>query len=124
MTVANWLLGRKHSFCFAFSGFARLLGEANFRIHLAALGAVLCMGIWLRIGAMEWAAIAITVALVLMAEAFNTALELLADAVAPERHPLVGAAKDVAATAVLLSAAGAVGVACFLFLPKLWLRFG
>jgi hypothetical protein len=39
-------------------------------------------------------------------------------------HPLVGAAKDVAATAVLLSAVGAVAVACFLFLRKLRLRFG
>ena len=45
-----------------------------------------------------------------MAEAFNTALESLADAVAPGHHPLVGLAKDVAACAVLLTSVGALAV--------------
>ena len=120
MTVAPWLIGRKQSFGFAFSGFARLLSEANFRIHLAALGFVLALGTWLGLAGVEWALVALSIALVLMAEAFNTALELLADAVAPQRHPLVGAAKDVAASAVLLTALGAVAVAGFVFIPKLW----
>jgi diacylglycerol kinase (ATP) len=99
-----------------------LLEEANFRIHLVGLAVVLALGTWLKLAGTEWACIAISIAFVLMAEAFNTALERLADAVSPQRHPLVGAAKDVAATAVLLSAFGAMAVAGFLLLPKIWLR--
>jgi diacylglycerol kinase (ATP) len=41
------------------------------------------------------------------AEALNTAFEFLADAASPGYHPLVKHAKDVAAGAVLIAAAGA-----------------
>ena len=43
-----------------------------------------------------------------MAELFNTALETLADHLHPERHPVVGAAKDIAAAAVLVASGAAV----------------
>jgi diacylglycerol kinase len=61
---------------------------------------------------LEWALIVFAIASVLAAEAVNTAIERLADALMPERHPLVGAAKDLAAGAVLITAVGAaiVGV--------------
>jgi diacylglycerol kinase (ATP) len=51
------------------------------------------------------------------AEALNTALEFLADAASPEFHPLVGHAKDVAAGAVLISAAGAVVIGLLVLGP-------
>jgi diacylglycerol kinase (ATP) len=41
------------------------------------------------------------------AEAINTAFELLCDVASPEFHPLVEAAKDIAAGAVLICAIGA-----------------
>ena len=122
MAVVKWIDERRQSFGYAFVGFAHLLEEANFRIHLVGLAVVLALGTWLKLAGTEWACIAISIAFVLMAEAFNTALERLADAVSPQRHPLVGAAKDVAATAVLLSAFGAMAFAGFLLLPKIWLR--
>ena len=96
--------------------------EPNFRIHLVALASVTFLGAWLEIGATDWACTLLAAALVLMAEAFNTALESLADAVVPERHPLVGVAKDVAASAVLPTAVGALAVAACIFWPKIWLR--
>ena len=43
-----------------------------------------------------------------MAELFNSALETLIDHVHPEHHPEVGAAKDIAAAAVLLASIAAV----------------
>jgi diacylglycerol kinase (ATP) len=52
-----------------------------------------------------------------IAEGLNTAVEYLADAVTLERHPLIGKAKDVAAGAVLLSAAGATVVGLVVFSP-------
>ena len=45
------------------------------------------------------------------AEALNTALELLCDVASPEFHPLIETAKDVAAGAVLICAAGAMVIA-------------
>ena len=42
----------------------------------------------------------------------------------PEYHPLVARAKDVAAAAVLLSAAGSTIIGILIFLPKLIRIFG
>ena len=55
--------------------------------------------------------------MVWVAEALNTALELLCDAVSPDFHPLVGKAKDVAAGAVLISAMGAATLGFIVFGP-------
>jgi diacylglycerol kinase (ATP) len=54
-----------------------------------------------------------------MAETFNTGLEILAEAITQERHPILKMAKDVAAAAVLIAALGAVIVGGILFLPPL-----
>jgi diacylglycerol kinase (ATP) len=62
--------------------------------------------------------------LVWSAEAFNTALEELADALHPERDPGIGRAKDVAAAAVLIAALGAAVIGMLVFVPHLvdWRR--
>ena len=57
--------------------------------------------------------------LVWVSETFNTGLEILAEAITKERHPILKIAKDVAAAAVLISALGAVVVGCILFIPRL-----
>jgi diacylglycerol kinase len=62
--------------------------------------------------------VVVSISAVWTAEALNTAIECLADAVAPHRHPLVGAAKDVAACAVLLAATGAVVVGAIILGPQ------
>jgi diacylglycerol kinase (ATP) len=80
----------------------------------------LCFGI----GAMEWCAVILAMALVWSAEALNTAIELLADALSPDPHPLVGRAKDVAAAGVLLAAMGAAAVGLIVFVPKIVDRLG
>jgi len=57
--------------------------------------------------------------LVWVTEALNTALEHLADVVSPEANPLVGAAKDAAAGAVLLAAIASVAIGAIVFAPPL-----
>ena len=102
--------GRKrlHSFADAFRGLTHALQtEPNARIHTAIALGVLAAGWALHISAGEWVAIVLCIGLVFAAECFNTALEALADAVAPDPHPLVARAKDAAAGAVLLAAIGA-----------------
>ena len=55
--------------------------------------------------------------LVWMAEAFNTSLESLADAISIEFHPAIRDAKDVAATAVLIASILAAGIGICRFAP-------
>lgn len=51
------------------------------------------------------------------AEALNTAVEFLADAVSPEFHPLVKHSKDVAAGSVLISAIGSAVIGLLVLGP-------
>lgn len=95
--------------------------QRNVRIHcvigLLAIGA----GAVLGLSRLEWTAVLLCIVLVLAAETANTALELLADALHPDQHPLIGRAKDVAAAGVLVTAIGATVVGILVFAPKLGL---
>jgi diacylglycerol kinase len=108
------------SFAHAFRGVATLLAtQPNARIHAVATAAALALAGALRVAAGEWLALVLAIALVWTAEALNTAIEALGDVASPQPHPLVRRAKDVAAAAVLLAAAGAVGVGVLVFGPRL-----
>jgi diacylglycerol kinase len=113
--------GVARSFRFAWRGLVALLrSQPNARVHAAATLAVLVLGLLLRLAPIEWCAILIAAAVVWIAEALNTSVELLADAVAPSMHPLVERSKNVAAAAVLVASIAAVGVALLIFMPRLW----
>ena len=120
MTRRFRLADRARSFSDAFAGVRVLLkSQHNVWIHAAASVAVVIAAGLLGISRLEWCVVLLAMALVWVAEGFNTALELLADAVSPEHHPLVGQAKDVAAAAVLLAALGAAAVGVLVFGPHL-----
>ncbi len=110
----------------AFSGLANLVRtERNVAIHLGIVAVVVCMAALLGVAPWEWVALALTIALVLVTETVNTAVESLVDLVSPEKRPLAGRVKDLAAAAVLLAAFFAVIVGVLIFLPRLWsLVFG
>ncbi len=115
---------RRHSFLkslgYAWSGLRRLVKEErNARIHLVASLAVLIVCFLLPLSSSEWLWILLSIALVWMAELFNSAIERLTDLASPERHPLAGAAKDFSAAAVLLCAVFSVCAAGFVLLPHL-----
>lgn len=104
------------SFGFACKGLAALLAsQRNARIHAAATAIVAAAGFYFNLGLTQWCLIILSVAAVWTAEALNTALEFLADAVSPDDHPLIGKAKDIAAGAVFLTALGAVLVGVLVF---------
>jgi diacylglycerol kinase (ATP) len=94
--------------------------QRHLRVHLALATLAVLLGLILRIGATEWALLALTIALVLSLELLNTVVEAVVDLVTPDYHPLARVAKDVAAGAVLVSAIGGLAVGAFLFLPRLW----
>lgn len=92
-------------------------------IHLAFAGIVVAMGLWVGLDLAEWRWLGLAIALVLVVEVINTAIEQACNAVTLEHHAAIKAAKDAAAAAVLISAcfAGLVGTTIFAphFLPKL-----
>jgi len=111
---------RVRSFGPALRGIAAMLrSEHNAWLHALATVGVLVAGLVFGVDRLEWLAITLAVALVWVAEAINSAIEAVADAVTLESHPLIGRAKDIAAGAVLLAAIASVVVAVLVFAPRL-----
>jgi len=109
---------RIKSFGFAFHGIKiMILSQQNAWIHAAVTIMVLVAGNFFHFTKSEWCWIVLAVVAVWTAEAFNTALEFLMDAVSPDFHPLVGKAKDVAAGAVLITAMGSLIIGLLIIGP-------
>jgi len=116
----EYLRRRLRSFGHAFRGGRTLVAtQPNARVHAVATLAVTALGIALQIDRLEWVALAFAMALVWLAEAMNTAVELLADEVTLEQRERIGQAKDVAAFGVLAAAVGAAAVGLLVFAPRL-----
>lgn len=114
------LTERLRSFENAFRGVQQTLAEEhNARIHAAATVAVCSLAFVLDVAALGWCALVLAASAVWVAELVNTALEALCDATAPNPDPLVAKAKDAAAGAVLIAAAGAVVVGLCILGPPL-----
>lgn len=112
---------RVNSFKYAFKGIKDLFANTpNAKIHLAVAILVMIFGLLLDISITEWCLCFLSIAMVLAAEAFNTAIEYLTDLVSPDFHVLAGKTKDVAAAGVLLTSIGAAIVGLIIFLPKAW----
>jgi diacylglycerol kinase len=115
----SYLAARLRSVAYAAAGVGHLLRtQPNARLHLLATAAVVAAGARLRLPPADWCWLFAAIGAVWMAEAFNTAVELLADAAVPHHHPLVGRAKDVAAAAVLVTAVTAAAIGTVVFLPR------
>jgi len=114
--------GRFASFQNAARGALRLPQEPNARLGLVISVAVLVLASWLEVERRDWALLVFAIGFVLAAEAANTALEALADRVAPAKHPLVAKAKDAAAGGVLIAAVTAAAVGLLVLGPPLWQR--
>jgi diacylglycerol kinase (ATP) len=105
-----------YSFRHAGRGLAwALSSQANLRVHFVAAAVVLIAALVLRFSVIEFVALVLCFTVVVAAELFNTTLEVLIDYAWPEHHPMIGRAKDVAAAAVLVAAAGAAIVGVLLF---------
>ena len=109
------------SFYYAFKGLLLLFGsQKNARIHLFFFLLVMCCGFLFKITAIEWSIILLCSSLVIAAEAVNTALERLADSVHPDHHVGIGESKDIAASAVLITAIAALILGLIIFIPKIF----
>ncbi len=108
------------SFYYAIVGIASVFkNERNMKIHFSAALAVIFFACVADVTRFEWAVLVITIFMVLIAEAINTAIEKTVDLVTDTYHPLAEKAKNTAAGAVLLSAVNAVIIALIILLPYL-----
>ena len=115
--MLRWIKGRFQSFGYALKGIQGIVTSGpNMAIMLLAIAVVIGAGIYFQIDKYDWALVAIAFTIVLVAEAFNTAIERLTDLVHPHHHPKAGHIKDLAAGAVLLA------VLCSLVIA--WVVFG
>ena len=107
------------SFRFACQGVKTLVAtQRNIRIHLVLAAAAVGAGVWFRLSKDEWLWVLLGIVIVLMAEAFNSAIEFLCDRISPDFHPLVKKAKDTAAAGVLMAAMLAVAIGIGIFGPR------
>jgi diacylglycerol kinase len=78
------------------------------------------LAIIFHISSTEWIFIILSGGLLLVTEAFNTAIEIDINLTSPEYHPYARDTKDVAAGAVLLMAMLTSIVGLIIFLPKIF----
>jgi diacylglycerol kinase (ATP) len=111
---------RLRSFSHAFDGLALMLQtQHNAWLHLLASLMVAATAWLLGVSASDWRWLLFAITLVWAAEAMNTAIEFVCDVVSPQYSFAVKSAKDIAAAAVLITAAGAAGIGLLTFWPYL-----
>jgi diacylglycerol kinase (ATP) len=109
------------SFKYAWAGVRyAFITQRNFRIHTVIGTAAISLGIFLGVTGVEMAIVGLTIALVLVLELLNTALESVVDLTVKQTyHELAKIAKDCAAGAVLVAAIASVLVASLILVPPL-----
>jgi diacylglycerol kinase (ATP) len=112
-------------FIYAFQGIYQMIRkERNARFHFLVF--LLLVPLCLIYPLKEWELLLIIlcVALVFAAEAFNSSIERLANVAHPDRHPLIGEAKDMAAGAVLILAIASASIGLIIFFPHFKVSLG
>ncbi len=100
---------RIKSFAYALQGLVFMLRtQHNAWVHALASVAVIAAGLVLKVSAADWRWLVVAMAMVWVAETFNTAVEYVCDVVSPGYADAVKHAKDIAAGAGLLCAVAAV----------------
>ena len=94
--------------------------EINIRIHVAAATLVLFLALFLKFSAIEFCILLFAIAIVIVTEMLNTAIEFALDSIYHNRYSkMVGMAKDISAGAVMFSTFISIIVGIVLFGQKL-----
>ena len=89
--------------------------ERNFRIHSIVGLFVLVFSVIIGLGRIDFCIILLTIALVLITEMVNSAIEYTWDKLEPNHHPVVAIIKDAVAGAVFVAVSFAVLVGILIF---------
>ncbi|MDP3469737.1 MAG: diacylglycerol kinase family protein [Daejeonella sp.] len=107
-------------FGFAFNGIMYTFNtQLNFRLHCFAAIILGLLCFYLELNRTEWLWIIAAIAIVLMAELANTAIESLVDLISPEYNIKAGLIKDIAAGMVLIAAIMSLAIGILILLPKI-----
>lgn len=118
----NWsMVKRARSFVNAFRGIMIILRtQPNIWIQLLSAIVVILLGFAYDISSFEWMALTFAIGFVVVAEGFNSALEVDIDLTSPEYHPYARDTKDIAAGAVLLASVTATVIGLIIFVPRIF----
>lgn len=113
-------MGTLNSFKYALRGLKEVIKtERNAKIHLVLAAFAVMFSIALRVGTLQFLFVFSSIILVIFAEIVNTAIEKTLDLISQENNNRIMVTKDMMAAAVLLTAIGAIVVACVVFIPKI-----
>ena len=119
-TMGYWKK-RKQAFGYAINGILCFFKEeAHAKIHLSLAIGVITAGFIYQLSFLEWVSCLLCIALVIVAEMFNSALENILDIVSTNQHHLAGRAKDIGAGAVLIASTISAGIGLWIFVPKIF----
>ena len=94
--------------------------ETNIKIHVMVAIIVMGLAIYLHFTPIEFCILLIAIALVIVTEMLNTAIEFALDSIYHNRYSkMVGMAKDISAGAVLFATVTSIVIGVFLFGGKL-----
>ena len=94
--------------------------QRHLRIHVVAGGFVALCWLLLGLSYVDLALLLMAIALVVITELLNTAVELTVDLASPALHPIAGRAKDIASGAVLIAALVSAAVGIIILAPPLY----
>lgn len=93
-----------NAFGYSLKGFkAAWAHEAAFRQELTACVILLPLALWLEVSSLTKIMLVAVMAIVIIVELLNSAIEAAIDRIGPEAHHLSGAAKDLGSAAVLVA---------------------
>jgi diacylglycerol kinase len=81
---------------------------------------VVYLGFILSVSTTEWLVLVLTIGVVFITEALNTAIEIDMNLTSPSFHPYARDTKDVSAGAALLSVIMAIIIGAVIFIPKIY----
>ncbi len=109
------------SFKYAFIGLKYIITtQTNMQIHIIAGILSIVAGFYLKISTYEWLALILTIALVIVSEIVNTAIEEIVNFISPEFNKQAGLIKDIGAAFVLIAALFAIIIGAIIFIPHLF----
>ena len=114
----QYLKDRIKSFGFALRGIGLFFKSGpHAKIHAIAALLVLFGGMYFRVSVLEWALLILSIVIVFAAEAFNTAIEELADIIEPDFDKRIGRIKDISAGAVSFAVISSLIVLIIIYYP-------
>jgi len=106
------------SFTYAFRGLAKIFREEqNLQVESFSAIIVIALGFVFQIKPLEWCVILICIALVILMETVNSAIERMADVLKPRIHSYVKEMKDIMAAAVMIASLLSVIIGLIIFIP-------